>query len=130
MIPRPPRSTRTDTLFPYTTLFRSPDNCIHGTANDCWRIWRSRASFMDRHGLYVGDDNRHTALREARRFVWTQDRPAGRNRPVSHWAGAVWPASFNGSVDRRSEERRVGEEGVSTFRSRWSTDHSNKNNIT
>src|SRR3546814_4165277 len=24
MIPRPPRSTRTDTLFPYTTLFRSP----------------------------------------------------------------------------------------------------------
>src|SRR3546814_2406722 len=25
MIPRPPRSTRTDPLFPYTTLFRSPD---------------------------------------------------------------------------------------------------------
>src|SRR3546814_12348858 len=25
MIPRPPRSTRTDTLFPYTTLFRSYD---------------------------------------------------------------------------------------------------------
>src|SRR3546814_8990806 len=24
MIQRPPRSTRTDTLFPYTTLFRSP----------------------------------------------------------------------------------------------------------
>src|SRR3546814_10094315 len=24
MILRPPRSTRTDTLFPYTTLFRSP----------------------------------------------------------------------------------------------------------
>src|SRR3546814_8444900 len=23
MVPRPPRSTRTDTLFPYTTLFRS-----------------------------------------------------------------------------------------------------------
>src|SRR3546814_5103261 len=28
MIRRPPRSTRTDTLFPYTTLFRSPpDGC-------------------------------------------------------------------------------------------------------
>src|SRR3546814_5252830 len=26
MIPRPPRSTRTDTLFPYTTLFRSIGN--------------------------------------------------------------------------------------------------------
>src|SRR3546814_2644636 len=27
MIRRPPRSTRTDTLFPYTTLFRSPRRC-------------------------------------------------------------------------------------------------------
>src|SRR3546814_17498263 len=26
MIRRPPRSTRTDTLFPYTTLFRSSEN--------------------------------------------------------------------------------------------------------
>src|SRR3546814_7663481 len=26
MIRRPPRSTRTDTLFPYTTLFRSPQS--------------------------------------------------------------------------------------------------------
>src|SRR3546814_19540670 len=36
MIRRPPRSTRTDTLFPYTTLFRSDfaqqlaDNCPDG----------------------------------------------------------------------------------------------------
>src|SRR3546814_12576733 len=28
MIRRPPRSTRTDTLFPYTTLFRSPDQAL------------------------------------------------------------------------------------------------------
>src|SRR3546814_11587216 len=29
MIRRPPRSTRTDTLFPYTTLFRSKsENCL------------------------------------------------------------------------------------------------------
>src|SRR3546814_5758820 len=27
MIRRPPRSTRTDTLFPYTTLFRSSGRC-------------------------------------------------------------------------------------------------------
>src|SRR3546814_3733284 len=27
MIRRPPRSTRTDTLFPYTTLFRSEPHC-------------------------------------------------------------------------------------------------------
>src|SRR3546814_6660876 len=30
MIRRPPRSTRTDTLFPYTTLFRSPRELDHG----------------------------------------------------------------------------------------------------
>src|SRR3546814_16172161 len=31
MIPRPPRSTRTDTLFPYTTLFRSKSpSCVLG----------------------------------------------------------------------------------------------------
>src|SRR3546814_19491820 len=28
MIRRPPRSTRTDTLFPYTTLFRSSGRCV------------------------------------------------------------------------------------------------------
>src|SRR3546814_8022382 len=28
MIQRPPRSTRTDTLFPYTPLFRSPQNFL------------------------------------------------------------------------------------------------------
>src|SRR3546814_9654944 len=30
MIRRPPRSTRTDTLFPYTTLFRSVDQRVPG----------------------------------------------------------------------------------------------------
>src|SRR3546814_1325172 len=30
MIRRPPRSTRTDTLFPYTTLFRSVVDTAHG----------------------------------------------------------------------------------------------------
>src|SRR3546814_8679263 len=45
MIPRPPRSTRTDTLFPYTTLFRSIVNSlknmgvmgIHGLENSVQR---------------------------------------------------------------------------------------------
>src|SRR3546814_16922352 len=38
MIRRPPRSTRTDTLFPYTTLFRSPAVLSHGrsTMNRTW----------------------------------------------------------------------------------------------
>src|SRR3546814_2353634 len=34
MIPRPPRSTRTDTLFPYTTLFRSGRAGWQGQAGD------------------------------------------------------------------------------------------------
>src|SRR3546814_9520031 len=39
MIRRPPRSTRTDTLFPYTTLFRSPDQLAAKTAQGIahWR---------------------------------------------------------------------------------------------
>src|SRR3546814_15752758 len=32
MIRRPPRSTRTDTLFPYTTLFRSAEDRVAGGA--------------------------------------------------------------------------------------------------
>src|SRR3546814_4406587 len=38
MIRRPPRSTRTDTLFPYTTLFRSPD------AKKSWRAPTTQAT--------------------------------------------------------------------------------------
>src|SRR3546814_16467845 len=38
MIPRPPRSTRTDTRFPYTTLFRS---CF--SLDPALESWRSKA---------------------------------------------------------------------------------------
>src|SRR3546814_4766934 len=34
MIRRPPRSTRTDTLFPYTTLFRSPSSHARAASDD------------------------------------------------------------------------------------------------
>src|SRR3546814_10102225 len=38
MIRRPPRSTRTDTLFPFTTLFRSKGSCIpSGIGRDRFR---------------------------------------------------------------------------------------------
>src|SRR3546814_5226261 len=39
MIRRPPRSTRTDTLFPYTTLFRSaqPDALVKDAGGD-WKL--------------------------------------------------------------------------------------------
>src|SRR3546814_1407630 len=41
MIRRPPRSTRTDTLFPYTTLFRSREQ----------RRGREQDRKLDRHGV-------------------------------------------------------------------------------
>src|SRR3546814_9136556 len=48
MIRRPPRSTRTDTLFPYTTLFRS----AVGTTMETQEIWLKsfgRTSAMETH---------------------------------------------------------------------------------
>src|SRR3546814_3387306 len=46
MIRRPPRSTRTDTLFPYTTLFRSLGICPAGLVNGVWRS-QDRTSLAD-----------------------------------------------------------------------------------
>src|SRR3546814_13687002 len=63
MIRRPPRSTRTDTLFPYPTLFRSPEPSRRKLALHLWdsavpiagtaaeRYLRSRA--IDPVGLKV-----------------------------------------------------------------------------
>src|SRR3546814_4427035 len=42
MIRRPPRSTRTDTLFPYTTLFRSRDGTFEDLLDFCRRIESSK----------------------------------------------------------------------------------------
>src|SRR3546814_7207414 len=69
MIRRPPRSTRTDTLVPYTTLFRS-DHA--GAVPEPARQWRERD--RGRHGdehpaaqCRRGDRRRAAADREARR---------------------------------------------------------------
>src|SRR3546814_4187997 len=43
MIRRPPRSTRTDTLFPYTTLFRS----------NFWRVGNLLANIDPEHGTIL-----------------------------------------------------------------------------
>src|SRR3546814_5841907 len=55
MIRRPPRSTRTDTLFPYTTLFRSPPDTISGplgTSCACTAAGKTdRASSAPQHAL-------------------------------------------------------------------------------
>src|SRR3546814_9815837 len=54
MIRRPPRSTRTDTLFPYTTLFRSPRVCRYrhpGIAGFCRAEGRYTGARLFRTGL-------------------------------------------------------------------------------
>src|SRR3546814_8003255 len=54
MIPRPPRSTRTDTLFPYTTLFRSVGD--GGQQERLEHLRGHRAQEAHRRGGRVGVD--------------------------------------------------------------------------
>src|SRR3546814_6299121 len=53
MIRRPPRSTRTDTLFPYTTLFRSAAYDLPGARSHldlrAWRAALQRLAFAGGH---------------------------------------------------------------------------------
>src|SRR3546814_3224367 len=53
MIRRPPRSTRTDTLFPYTTLFRSrgPGGIDVQQRNQCGNSLRQRRRSPRRAGM-------------------------------------------------------------------------------
>src|SRR3546814_6171228 len=46
MIRRPPRSTRTDTLFPYPTLFRSLRGAERLDARAFPRLWRADLSLV------------------------------------------------------------------------------------
>src|SRR3546814_1173615 len=51
MIRRPPRSTRTDTLFPYTTLFRSAHIRLFAVSEEettpLYRFFRAMLNFSD-----------------------------------------------------------------------------------
>src|SRR3546814_1699281 len=74
MILRPPRSTRTDTLFPYTTLFRSNIGIdIDGTALSTLRGPPSRSpSSLSNHPAITGHPER------VEQPVQAQTRPHGR----------------------------------------------------
>src|SRR3546814_6411498 len=69
MIRRPPRSTRTDTLFPYTTLFRSTTSAAyrsHRRGRDRRRVYAARhrhkaGSAHDRDGLDRPRSEEHTS---------------------------------------------------------------------
>src|SRR3546814_10100226 len=92
MIRRPPRSTRTDTLFPYTTLFRScrraarPSVVLAGTAD------RGVAGKRDAAGTsaFVGAPHgRNTLCCEAGRTHGAPLQERGRDRRTGRCAEAA-----------------------------------------
>src|SRR3546814_11040363 len=126
MIRRPPRSTRTDTLFPYTTLFRSP------------------AAVHVRHGLgaFGLAQERHHRDGDQQRLepFAKQDHQGADEGGGGAGAGVVADGGL-GAVEQRFGGsragltlgragrwggRRGGKEGVSTCISRWSSDHKKK----
>src|SRR3546814_20432392 len=115
MIRRPPRSTRTHTLFPYTTLFRSQcgvtgfqraGNKVTGVQTNLGSISAGRICLS-----VAGHTSQLAAM-------------VNLSLPVTSMA---LQAFVSEPVKPRSEERLVGEECVSTCRSRWSAEHSKQN---
>src|SRR3546814_14110458 len=130
MIRRPPRSTRTDTLFPYTTLFRSlwPSDLADGAV----------ASARHRDALHAGTD-RHAAGAAGSVSVvapGSDPRPdreertrTGHSRGLDLMARRAPTAAATRNVGTvvaqrvaTIEESRVGKEWSNTCRYRWSTD--------
>src|SRR3546814_11555511 len=128
MIRRPPRSTRTDTLFPYTTLFRSS----LGLAAT------NHVEILDEALARRFDEVVEYTLPDAASARGILERRLGKFK----FASKVWPgieSALEGlsqgelvraadtvvkdAILERSEERRVGKECVSTCRSRWSPYH-------
>src|SRR3546814_12689599 len=110
MIQRPTRSTRTDTLFPYTTLFRSYQK---------WDLAHLPILPQKFQKKPAGDKTTQLnivtrLIKQAREIVIATD--AGREGEAIAW----YILDYAGWRGPRSEERRVGKECVSTCRSRWS----------
>src|SRR3546814_19073180 len=120
MIRRPPRSTRTDTLFPYTTLFRSGGvGRRHVVAEPGRRTDPTRMKMTDQpHTPNPASDGSNAAEH------WFLRLQRGACSADERRAFHAWQqASPVNATAYRSEERRVGKECVSTCRSRWSPYH-------
>src|SRR3546814_13349193 len=112
MIRRPPRATRTDTLFPYTTLFRSVVGLGIWWLIDL--IFTLAGVQRDSQGRLLPDYEQH------KRIAWVVTAAgvalwlitASISQFFDYVPDQIWPIM-------RSEERRVGNECVSTSRSRW-----------
>src|SRR3546814_16293498 len=131
MIRRPPRSTRTDTLFPYTTLFRS-EYARHqiGFAYGNRPLGDRCCNSLDIDGLEAF----LVQLRAVRLSGYTKNGHgiARCGIQTGQHVGAGGPRRAQANPDLagmgRSEERRVGKECVSTCSSRWSPYHEKKQN--
>src|SRR3546814_20451064 len=123
MIRRPPRSTRTDTLLPYTTLFRSAESGerrwfvrVRGEEKDVFTIWfhlRQRTLHYETYVMPAPEENAGALYEHLLR----------RNLKLYGAAFAIGEEDAVFLTGQRSEERRVGKECVSTCRSRWWPSH-------
>src|SRR3546814_7809660 len=98
MVQRPPRSTRTDTLFPYTTLFRSsPSQQLHALCS------HRDAGDDDRQSEGPGwtADGRSGGILDRRSFHFPSSILVSLNEKTS--AGIV-AIALTACFDRRSEE--------------------------
>src|SRR3546814_5635125 len=107
MIRRPPRSTRTDTLFPYTTLFRSDDEDVLAAALAARRqrlgqVQRGReavdAGADDDNAAAVG--KRHGGLLQERRFGSSQRRAMRYRRTIGEIDRHAWAGVVEGNITR------------------------------
>src|SRR3546814_14541725 len=114
MIRRPPRSTRTDTLFPYTTLFRSQAQLPRGVKKIKQEDKKDGRQIAGSRGRSTGDQ-----YQESYAELHQCQPELGRSR----WLKPT-------SAQARSEESRVGQECVSTCRSRRSPYHDKKKELT
>src|SRR3546814_11565840 len=112
MIRRPPRSTRTDTLFPYTTLFRST---IDELAERILTLGKPPYSTFN-------DYVKHADLEEVE-TIGMKDIDMVKAIIDDLEALIAMQRDLLEITSERSEERRVGKECVSTCRSRWSQYH-------
>src|SRR3546814_11354533 len=104
MIRRPPRSTRTDTLFPYTTLFRSFDHIAGIGERDAYQV-----------DLVAGDDPARYDGDLVHGVIFGSLAGAARFEPPRV------RETVHGD-ENRSEQRRVGKACGRTCRSRGWTD--------
>src|SRR3546814_13526813 len=110
MIRRPPTSTCTNTLFPYTTLYRSA--IADSALGD--RLAGAAAGVAIRHRARP-DDRSRAQIARLRRMGDELAEVEG------HVDARIGPAERPAvEIDaQRSDERRGGKECVSTCRSRW-----------